>query len=415
MKITFYCEAVTPIFMGGANKQPELRPPSIKGAMRWWCRALYGGHLYSSGITKTSDILQALHIKDSEIFGDTHRNAAFDIILKNYKNNSKYNLSGDYINYLGHGLSARKAINTEKTFDIIFNIRTQDENIIKYIIYSFWMLANLGNIGGRSRRGFGGFKVTKVTNIEIQGNNYEFINPNSLEDYMTGIKNVFKIFSINNGKNIKFPEFPEFPIIYNGYWNCYILDNSFNSFDEAMEFIGEKLRRFREDDKSPTSLKNKKGEVINHTFAYKTLKDSYEQFLKENNDKKGFKIDSQPEWSIFGLPHTIKVDEDEYSVTNCTIRGKSMENNKVKRERRASPLLIKIVKFVNNKTEYKIILQVFKSKFLDDGIVAKYKRTDINNKKRILASYTGFYNNGINFDKIDNFINSFTDKTDLNT
>jgi len=57
--ITFECEVITPMFLGGADGQtPELRPPSIKGAMRFWWRAM-NGHLS----------LKALKEREAEIFG----------------------------------------------------------------------------------------------------------------------------------------------------------------------------------------------------------------------------------------------------------------------------------------------------------------------------------------------------------
>ena len=39
-KITFGCEVITPMFLSGADGNPELRPPSIKGMMRFWWRAI---------------------------------------------------------------------------------------------------------------------------------------------------------------------------------------------------------------------------------------------------------------------------------------------------------------------------------------------------------------------------------------
>ncbi|WP_124398070.1 type III-B CRISPR module RAMP protein Cmr1 [Thermaurantimonas aggregans] len=43
--ITFTCETITPMFLSGADQRvPELRPPSIKGALRFWWRAM-NGHL----------------------------------------------------------------------------------------------------------------------------------------------------------------------------------------------------------------------------------------------------------------------------------------------------------------------------------------------------------------------------------
>lgn len=41
--ITFTCRVITPMFLAGADgSTPELRAPSIKGAMRFWWRALHG-------------------------------------------------------------------------------------------------------------------------------------------------------------------------------------------------------------------------------------------------------------------------------------------------------------------------------------------------------------------------------------
>jgi CRISPR-associated protein Cmr1 len=57
--ITFTCETITPMFLSGADGQtPELRAPSIKGALRFWWRAV-NGHLE----------LKELKEKEATIFG----------------------------------------------------------------------------------------------------------------------------------------------------------------------------------------------------------------------------------------------------------------------------------------------------------------------------------------------------------
>ncbi|MFQ3675622.1 MAG: type III-B CRISPR module RAMP protein Cmr1 [Endomicrobiia bacterium] len=41
--VKFECEVITPMFLCGADgRTAELRPPSIKGLMRFWWRALKG-------------------------------------------------------------------------------------------------------------------------------------------------------------------------------------------------------------------------------------------------------------------------------------------------------------------------------------------------------------------------------------
>ena len=55
---------VTPIFMSGANQDDvELRPPSIKGVLRFWWRAL----AYSKFDNKMED----LHKEEEKLFGST--------------------------------------------------------------------------------------------------------------------------------------------------------------------------------------------------------------------------------------------------------------------------------------------------------------------------------------------------------
>ncbi len=59
--IEFECETITPMFLAGADgKTPELRPPSIKGLMRFWWRAMNGhlplNNLKSFTAKKTQDL-----------------------------------------------------------------------------------------------------------------------------------------------------------------------------------------------------------------------------------------------------------------------------------------------------------------------------------------------------------------------
>src|SRR5436190_18352765 len=58
-------EAVTPLWIGGASAQAELRPPSVRGCLRFWFRALAGGLLQES----LPEIFQA----ESAVFGSTAR------------------------------------------------------------------------------------------------------------------------------------------------------------------------------------------------------------------------------------------------------------------------------------------------------------------------------------------------------
>lgn len=43
-ELSFKLQVITPLFLSGAQqKEAELRPPSIRGALRFWFRAMMGG------------------------------------------------------------------------------------------------------------------------------------------------------------------------------------------------------------------------------------------------------------------------------------------------------------------------------------------------------------------------------------
>ncbi len=53
-------EIVTPMFISGADDVADLRPPSIKGALRFWWRALHWGQCLQEAGNK-EEALALLH------------------------------------------------------------------------------------------------------------------------------------------------------------------------------------------------------------------------------------------------------------------------------------------------------------------------------------------------------------------
>jgi len=62
---------VTPMFIGGANHDPSdgIRPPSFKGALRFWWRALNWGKFYQKNNRDEAAALKALHQEEARLFG----------------------------------------------------------------------------------------------------------------------------------------------------------------------------------------------------------------------------------------------------------------------------------------------------------------------------------------------------------
>lgn len=149
--ITFECRTITPLVMNGAKgDEPELRPASIKGILRFWWRALHG-HLE----------LKDLKEKESKLFGDTKQRSKVLIRLEESLSQSDWADSKPFLlpHKGGNRKSAVNAFEKNKTFKIRFDF---DETVIsiQQLKSLFILTCTLGGFGKRSRRGFGSVMVT---------------------------------------------------------------------------------------------------------------------------------------------------------------------------------------------------------------------------------------------------------------
>lgn len=182
--ITFTCETITPMFLSGADQSiPELRPPSIKGALRFWWRAM-NGHLS----------LEELKKRESEIFGGTEPAQRSKVVItcprdKNFLKPSTKNQfpqhTGNYplsrntpvniLNYLAYGAYDYREgfthafFNEGQSFDIC--LRFKDETTkVDEVIKAFILMCYVGGLGAKSRNGFGKIKIIRaierINNIE---------------------------------------------------------------------------------------------------------------------------------------------------------------------------------------------------------------------------------------------------------
>ena len=171
---------VTPMFIGGGDKQeaPEIRPPSVKGALRFWWRALQWGACLNLCHQNASAALKELHRQEAELFGAAVKEEAYGqglcrVKLKNVQSKGveqgwpKNNDGG--AGFLGYGLDAtqngdphRKAI-SQGSFTVCLmlkaTISSEQVNQLKNTLL-LWGL--LGGLGSRSRRGFGCVAIKRL-------------------------------------------------------------------------------------------------------------------------------------------------------------------------------------------------------------------------------------------------------------
>jgi len=147
--ISFSCEVITPMFLAGADgRTPELRPPSIKGAMRFWWRALHG-HL------PLSDLKQ----QEGQIFGDTQGRSIFNILTHVVH---EKDIKKDYKSPVPHkdrGFTL-PCIMPGSTFEVHFRFPGKHGhwNLDK-TAKLFELVTLLGGFGKRVRRGMGSVDI----------------------------------------------------------------------------------------------------------------------------------------------------------------------------------------------------------------------------------------------------------------
>ncbi len=166
----FELEAVTPIFMRGADQtKAEIRSTSIKGLMRWWFRALAGNY-FGNDIT-------GLKKAEEFVFGSTNQKSKVDVeiaeisgkckrlILKRIGKKCKIDESSPSnqlkylwfsINLLAGNCKLDEYYPDRTRFTI--RIKARDIHSFNVAVTSFWTLITLGSIGFRSRRGAGCLK-----------------------------------------------------------------------------------------------------------------------------------------------------------------------------------------------------------------------------------------------------------------
>jgi CRISPR-associated protein Cmr1 len=232
-KIIFQCETITPMFLAGADgKTPELRPPSIKAAMRFWWRAI-NGHLQ----------LPDLKEKEALIFGGSGKNeerSKFSIRVKNIQGtptNKKFpsrnvntkvkgkDIQINVLEYLAYGtLEYKKGFGQVFIRDYYpagttFNIEIDFHNTIDKLFNIkeiIGLISQVGGLGSRARNGFGRFSV--------KGLDFDLLS--FLKKHNNFEKNNFLIFN----KAIK----------------LYSLKSKYNTWDECLAELGKIYKTSRE-------------------------------------------------------------------------------------------------------------------------------------------------------------------------
>jgi len=154
MKVRLILETVTPLFLGGADQQPELRPTSMRGALRYWLRAGLGGVIDDADRTLLAEW-------EASIFGRTDRGSPVVVRL----------VQADFTSFSQPLLPHRdsgyaRAVPTGTSFGLILSTsRGASPQTLEIATWSAVLALTLGGLGRRSRRGAGSVRLKTVEDV----------------------------------------------------------------------------------------------------------------------------------------------------------------------------------------------------------------------------------------------------------
>lgn len=197
-KLEAVYRSVTPMFIGDADQKASgITAASVKGALRFWWRALNWGRV-REGCSNDEDALKALHEEEAELFGSS----AYDNkqrrkekkppigqskVLLRIKQPANLNPISEWpvaptnrnnpktaSNYLGMGLWEtkqsvhRQALKEGQSFALEIVCRHLLDSQKQSLLQALKMLGLAGGLGGRSRRAFGSIGIESLNGIDYQ-------------------------------------------------------------------------------------------------------------------------------------------------------------------------------------------------------------------------------------------------------
>ncbi len=378
---------VTPMFIGDANQQATgISPASVKGALRFWWRALNWGRIRSEANSDEA-ALKGLHKQEGYIFGSSAEKSTgqsqFLIRIRANKDLDKGAKLTDKpkpgVQYLlGQGLYhfrenyKREAIQSGSFIvECVLRPSSKAKLYKKQLAESLLALGLLGGLGSRSRKGLGSVAIQSISDDSFK--------------VPTSVKELKEV--INQWRQAApSPPFTAFSALSR-------VDISITG-SNALELLNQAG--------SEQQLYRSYGRKGSHDSFHKVAGKQAEQNFKTDHDSmlkvgNGQRPSSIPERSVFGLPHNYF-----FSGSNLNIEYSVGEKD---RSRRASPLFIHTHVFPNG--DAALLQTLLPAQFLGDGSKLEFK---VKKKK---PTSIAFKSSMINWDTIRTYLNRFTDREQI--
>jgi CRISPR-associated protein Cmr1 len=236
IKVTL--ETVTPLFLGGADPrgEPELRAASIRGALRFWLRALLGGVIGDKD-------LDALRKAESAVFGSTDTGAS--PVVVRVAGNVKH-ASYRPLLHNPQKTFTFSGIKPGETFSLEVVPRRPYESVSPIVISTtaLWLL--LGGVGKRSRRGFGTLRLQNevasfpfTPKVYKDASELETTLRRVIEQAQAEARNLTSALKVASGTS---GTPPAFPILQPDHTKILLCKQQFATWEDAMRDFWGLLR-----------------------------------------------------------------------------------------------------------------------------------------------------------------------------
>ncbi|MGH3221698.1 MAG: RAMP superfamily CRISPR-associated protein [Streptosporangiaceae bacterium] len=395
---TLTLQVTTPLFNGGADPDgsagfrpdPEagIRVASIRGAMRFWFRALAG--------VLTGPDLPLLAALERRVFGGVsgqHGNesaVSSPLILRlpdppRTSLDASFLRSGRWLGYL-LGLGLMKPERGEvrllrpyvrpggDPFELKIrfahdrNADPATRQAIEVLAFaSLWLTCAYGGLGARTRRGFGGLRIVDASGDLPRPWSPKAIQTPGLGLYESGewlwpwSSSVFSVFQQHlreliaaehgsSGEPDQWTEPPPYPVLSRRYSPTALAARPFGSWEAALDYAGQQLRLFRA---NRPSEENRRRQARVRTAEWDDVINVI------NRDSADFPL------GALGLPvgYHDKLTERKFVVNAVIPRGREHEEL-----RRASPLWLRPVGSGNS---WRLFTFAFQTRFLPGPAAAR--------------------------------------------
>ncbi|MGQ0776552.1 MAG: type III-B CRISPR module RAMP protein Cmr1 [Pseudonocardiales bacterium] len=268
-------EVRTPLFGGEdptGNDGSPARVPAIRGALRFWFRALAAGH----GVTDLAELWKA----EEAVFGSTNKPSVIGLrVLKQPTMGGRGTKPGwatterrdfDGAQYLlgqglwDYGTGLRRGVvepdvkpNAEFFLDLRFS---RDDQVNARFMLALWAWLTYGGLGARTRRGFGQFVCTGVRDeLPCGWTLNHLLPPADVDDWQAlGRCAVPDTLPGRDAlgwggplpEDAPVAELSEFPALAPHWWTGFMLDEEADSLGAVLHLAGLRWRRFRAADGS---------------------------------------------------------------------------------------------------------------------------------------------------------------------